>query len=140
MGSSTTGAASLSDPVYAAWCQMCHQSNGEGLPGQFPRLNGRVDKIAGMPQGRRYLILVILHGMAGGIVVDSSKIVGVMPSMAVLKDNQIAALLNAVSAADGRKPVPFTAAEVAKIRDEGAMSGSQTAAERARLAAAGLIP
>jgi mono/diheme cytochrome c family protein len=133
-------AESLSESDYGARCQMCHQNNGKGLPGQFPRLTGRVDKMAATPPGRRYLILVVLHGMAGDIVVDGQQIIGVMPSMAMLKDGKIASILNALSATEGKHPSPFTAAEVAKIRGQGPMSGSQNAAERAKLAAAGVIP
>ncbi|HEX7821954.1 MAG TPA: cytochrome c [Sphingobium sp.] len=138
--SNPVSAAILSEPNYTARCQMCHQRNGEGVAGQFPRLSGRVDKIAGTDQGRRYLILVVLHGIVGGITVEGRGITGFMPPMGVLKDDQIASILNALSATGAKKPRLFTASEVAKVRAEGRMSASQTAAERAKLVSAGLLP
>lgn len=133
-------AASLSEPNYTARCQMCHQRNGEGVAAQFPRLSGRVDKIATSPQGRHYLILVVLHGIAGGISVEGRAITGFMPPMGVLKDDQIASILNALSAVGTTKTRLFTVTEVATVRAEGRVSASQIAAERAKLVAAGLIP
>lgn len=133
-------AAPLSEPNYTARCQMCHQRNGEGVAGQFPRLSGRVDKIAATAQGRRYLILVVLHGIAGGITVEGRGITGFMPPMGVLKDEQIASILNALSATGAKKPAPFTASEVAGVRAQGRMSATQIAAERTKLVAAGLLP
>lgn len=133
-------AGNISDPAYASHCQMCHQSGGEGLPGQFPRLAGRVGKIAATPGGRRYLVSVVLNGMAGAITVDDQRIVGLMPTMAVLKDGEVASILNALGSGGGKKPAAFTAGEVAKIRGEGRLTTAQVAAERASLAAAGLIP
>ena len=46
--------------TFSAQCSMCHQPNGAGLPGSFPRLAGRVPVIAGSPGGRRYLAMVLL--------------------------------------------------------------------------------
>lgn len=133
-------ATDIANPVYTARCQMCHQRDGAGLPGQFPRLAGRVDKIAATPDGRHYLVLVVLNGMVGGVTVDGRKLFGFMPSMATLGDADIASILNALGATGGKKPQAFTAAEVAKIRAQPRMSGTQVAAERARLVTAGLIP
>lgn len=130
----------VADPVYAARCQMCHQRDAQGLPGQFPRLGGRVDKISATPAGRRYLIMVVLNGMGGPIIIDGQRIVGYMPALAVLKDEQVAGALNAVMATAGRTPATFTAAEVAKVRAEGRIASTQVADERARLVAAKAIP
>jgi len=140
VASLSTTAVAIPDPAYITTCQMCHQRGGEGLPGEFPRLNGRLDQIAVSPLGRRYLVLVVLYGMAGAITVDGKKIVGFMPSMGSLKDVQIASILNGFAVAAGKKVAPFTPGEVAGIRGQGPMTSSQTATERGRLVAAGLIP
>ena len=74
------GAAQATGPqTFANRCSMCHQPSGAGLPGQFPRLNGRVAQIATSPEGRRYLAMVLLYGIYGPITVDDRKITGLMP-------------------------------------------------------------
>lgn len=137
------GAAQATGPqTFANRCSMCHQPSGAGLPGQFPRLNGRVAQIATSPEGRRYLAMVLLYGIYGPITVDDKKITGLMPGMGTMSDQDIADVLNhAVSLKKAAKPAaPFTAAEVAKVRAGGKQTAAQVAAERGRLAGKGLIP
>lgn len=120
---------------------MCHQTTGAGLPGQFPRLNERVAKISATPEGRAYLIKVLLFGMYGSITVDGKPINGLMPTMGGMSDQDIADVLNhVVSLKKVGKPAPFTAAEVATIRSGPKMATSAVAAERAKLVADGKIP
>lgn len=130
--------------LFAGRCAMCHQASGAGLPGQFPRLAGRVDVIAQTPPGRRYLALVLLNGMVGHIDVDGQGISGLMPAVAALPDQDLADILNHVvrlgPPAKGKKPAAFTAAEIAGIRAGGAIGPSATGAERAKLVASGVIP
>jgi len=128
--------------TYSAQCSMCHQPNGAGLPGSFPRLAGRLPVIAGSPAGRHYLAMVLLHGLYGPIAVDGKHISGLMPSMASLSDQAIADVLNHAMTLDkaARKIAPFTAAEIGKVRAAGGKTGADVAAERARLAALKLIP
>jgi cytochrome c553 len=129
--------------LFAQRCAMCHQSNGAGLPNQFPRLAGRVSTIAQAAPGRRYLALVLLNGMVGKITADGQSISGLMPSMAALKDQEIADLLNHAAGLGappkGKKPAPFTAKEIATVRAGGTMSASAVSAERAKLPA-GILP
>lgn len=143
------GAAAMAGPAaatgpqsFASRCSMCHQPSGAGLPGQFPRLSGRVSQIATTPDGRRYLAMVLLYGIYGPISVDDKKITGLMPSMGTMSDQDIADVLNhAVSLKKAAKPVAaFTAAEIAKVRASGKQTAAQVAAERGRIAAKGLIP
>ena len=129
--------------LFAERCAMCHQANGAGLPGQFPRLAGRVNGIAQTAPGRRYLALVLLNGMVGRIDVDGQAISGLMPSMAALKDQDLAAILTHVAQfgppAKGKKPAAFTAAEIAAVRQSGSISSSAVSAERAKLVASGVL-
>lgn len=120
-------------------CSMCHQMTGAGLPGQFPRLSGRVAQIAASPDGRAFLAKVLLHGMFGSITVDGKAINGLMPGMGAMNDQDIADVLNYAVSLKG-KAAPFTAAEITKIRAGGAMSAAAVAAERGKVAAKGLIP
>ncbi|WP_429614983.1 c-type cytochrome [Sphingobium olei] len=138
----TSGTAMAGGPqTFASRCSMCHQPSGAGLPGQFPRLSGRVSEIAGSPDGRRYLTMVLLYGLYGPITVDDKKIAGLMPGMGTMSDQDVADVLNhAVAFKKAAKPAPpFTAAEIAKVRAGGKLTASQVAAERGRLAAKGLI-
>ena len=57
--------------LYDSRCSLCHQGKAVGVPGQFPRLAGRVREIASRPEGRRYLLHVVLFGLAGKIEIDS---------------------------------------------------------------------
>jgi mono/diheme cytochrome c family protein len=93
--------ADAPNAVYDKNCALCHQKGGAGLSGQVPRLAGRVGKIAATDAGRRYLINVVLFGMAGKVDVDSAAIVGVMPSFASLSDDDLAAVLNYVTHLEG---------------------------------------
>ena len=127
--------------AFVARCSMCHQSGGEGLSGQFPRLAGRTAAIAQSPQGRRYMVRVVLGGMAGPISVDGAPVAGVMPGMATMADSEIAEILShAVTLGKPAKPAkPFKAAEVAAVRAEGRPSMADNAALRAKLVSDGVI-
>jgi mono/diheme cytochrome c family protein len=128
--------------TFAAQCSMCHQKNGAGLPGQFPRLAGRVPQIASSPGGRRYLAMVLINGLYGPITVDGRAISGLMPAAGALSDQAIADVLNHALTLPGsaKKVAAFTAAEIAAVRAIGRKSGSEVAAERSRLVTAKLIP
>jgi cytochrome c553 len=128
--------------TYKQRCSMCHQSDAAGLAGQFPRLAGRVGTIASSPEGRHYLMIEVLNGMYGTIQVDGQSIQGMMPTMRVMSDGDIADVLNHLVKlkAPAKKVAPFTAAEVARVRAEPTLPGSAVSAERARLVAAGKIP
>lgn len=139
---SHTAAVSASPKTtYLARCSMCHQASAQGLAGQFPRLAGRSAQIAQTPEGRQYMISVVLHGMYGSIDVDGQPIAGLMPAMAAMTDAEIAEALNfALTAAKPAKAaVPFKTAEVAAVRASPKLSGSQNAALRKTLVANGTI-
>jgi mono/diheme cytochrome c family protein len=120
----TDGAA-----VFAGNCAMCHQSDAGGLPGQYPRLRGRVAKIGSRPEGRRYLIDIVTYGMAGSITVDGQPIVGVMPQLQ-LSDDEAALVLSYVQGTGGGRTAAFTAAEVAAQRAHPSKTGADVLAER----------
>ena len=142
IAAATTTSAAPIGGVYPVRCSMCHQPDAAGLPGQYPRLSGRIGTIAGTPDGRHYLALVLLNGMYGSIVVDGHPLVGLMPSAGTLPDKDIADTLNAVVRLKppAKKVAPFTAAEIAGVRAEGHRTTAQVAAERVRLVGLKLIP
>lgn len=126
--------------TYSSRCAMCHRPDGAGLPGQFPRLSGRVAQIATAPAGRALLGKVLLYGMYGSVTVDGKAINGLMPPMAMLSDQDVADVLNHVVALKkAGKSALFTPAEIAKLRAT-KMSSSAVGTERNGLAAKGVVP
>jgi mono/diheme cytochrome c family protein len=129
------------NPVYEGTCALCHQVDAKGLPGQFPRLAGRVDRIAADADGRRYLVTVVLNGMAGRITVDGTPLVGVMPSFQSLSDTDIAGVLSyLVKLTSARAPGTIKPADVAAVRAAGTLSAADVLSQRATLAERGRIP
>jgi len=133
----TTGAAQADRAaVFDTSCALCHQAGGVGVPGQFPRLAGRVGAIAAKPEGKAFLTKVLLEGMSGRITVDGEPILGIMPAFDTLSDDDLAAVLGYLSGLD-HAPVTFTADEIKAVRVQGP---SDMAAERARLSTAKIVP
>jgi mono/diheme cytochrome c family protein len=123
-------------------CALCHQAGGVGVPGQFPRLAGRVAAISGNPKGRAYLIDVLTYGMSGNITVDGQAIFGLMPPFAQFSDDMVADILSyaqTLGDAPANKPAPFTAAEVTAGRKGDAKSADGVQAERKSLQSAKII-
>ena len=118
--SATAGAGE--DPGAVAFntnCSFCHQLQGQGVQGQFPRIAGRVNSIASTPAGRKYLATLVLNGMSGTVTVDNMPIVGVMPGFSALNDSTIAAILNYVQKFDRKtKGAPVTAADIKSARKD----------------------
>lgn len=120
---------------------MCHQADGKGQPGLYPRLSGRMDKAAASAEGRAWLISVLLHGQTGKILIDGKPISGVMMPYRHLPDADIAAVLNhAVAMGAASKPRAFTAAEVKAARALPRQTATEVRQQREQLVAAGLLP
>lgn len=132
-----TASAQEDSRVYDANCALCHQKAGVGVTGQFPRLAGRVAEIAATEAGRRYLIEVALFGMAGKVEVDGAAIIGVMPPLASLSDEDLATTLNylvalnAAPKAKTRATPSIQPADVAKVRSGPTLSPGQVHSNRA---------
>lgn len=138
-----SAAHATSNAVYDSTCGLCHQAAAAGLKGQFPRLAGRVDRMAADTGTRELLIQTVLHGMAGRIEVDGAPIVGVMPSFASLSDADLASVLNYLVSLGGgaaKKVKPIAAAEVAAVRKAPPLSPTQVLEHRTALATAGHVP
>lgn len=141
-GTVANAAPAAKNADFDTQCAFCHQAGGVGLPGQFPRLAGRVNEIARDPKGRSFLVQVMLYGMSGPIAVDNKPISGFMTPFASLSDASISGVLNYLVAqkATGANAKPFTAGEVATVRASPKMTGSQVHARRTDLVAAKIIP
>jgi mono/diheme cytochrome c family protein len=101
----STGIAQAQTPAEFKWqelgarvfeqsCGVCHQPTGLGVPGAFPPLAGHVAESFAQPNGRAYLVRVVLYGLTGAITVKGNTFASAMPPWAQLKDDEIAAALD----------------------------------------------
>ena len=74
--------------VYAGNCVACHQGNGLGIAGAFPPLDGS-GWVNAEPE---LLVQILLHGVQGEMEVLGNVYNGVMPAMAHLSDEELAAV------------------------------------------------
>ncbi len=103
-------------------CAACHLPSGAGVTGAFPPLQTDFLSLAGKADGRRYLALALIKGIAGPLTVDGKTYRGVMPAQSMLDDAGIATVLNHVGntiAKGGNGFRAFTPAEVAAARQSG---------------------
>lgn len=94
------------EALWGKTCAQCHGEKGQGVR-PYPPLQG-VAPLFATPEGRRYLVLVVLYGRKGEA--------GLMPGFAQLKDEELASLLNHLRALLGAKGEPFTPEEVRRGR------------------------
>ena len=126
--------------LFQSNCSVCHQASGQGLPGQFPPLAGRIDKIAATPDGKKYVIAVALNGLMGSITAQGNDYAGFMPSFKTLPDDQIAAILPHVAGLPaGPDATVFTPAAIAAERAE-ALTPTTVAEKRKALDAQHPLP
>ncbi|MBA2588664.1 MAG: cytochrome c [Alphaproteobacteria bacterium] len=125
--------------VFDANCAFCHQAGGVGVPGQFPRLAGRAGAMAAKPAGKAFLPKVVLNGISGRIMVDGEQILGIMPALDTLSDEDIAAVLTYITGLD-HQPVKYTAAEIKAARAQPKVAPTDMAAQHAALAAKKIVP
>ena len=92
-------------------CFICHQLNGQGLPGAYPPL-ARSDYLL---EDRDRSIRVVLQGLSGEIRVNNRRYAGSMPPV-LINDQQIAEVLTYVRNSWGNSAGPVSAAEVQAVR------------------------
>ena len=106
--------AARGEKAYLA-CVACHQPNGKGLLDTFPPLAGS-KRLLGDPE---LPIKIILKGLQGELEAGGEKFNGVMPGHELLlKDKEIADVLNYVRSAWGNQAPEITAAKVKEVRAE----------------------
>jgi mono/diheme cytochrome c family protein len=112
----------LGTRVFEQSCGVCHQPTGLGVPGAFPPLAGHVAESFAQPNGRAYLVRLVLYGLSGTITVKGNTFTSVMPPWAQLKDEEIAAALDHALTAWGNDKLlpadfaPILPADVAAAR------------------------
>lgn len=87
-------AAAEGEDLFLGTCAACHQEGGEGVPGVYPPLADRIGRFVRVPEGRRYLARVVMHGLFGPIEVEDRAYAGLMPPLPQLGDDEVAAVLN----------------------------------------------
>ena len=100
--------------MYEAVCLACHQVHGLGQPGLAPPLV-ETEWIKGSDDR---LIRIVLNGVRGPIKVKNDTFELDMPSLGVLDDDQIAAVLTYVRREWGHTFDPVSPAKVKKVREE----------------------
>lgn len=100
--------------LYEMTCLACHQQHGMGQPGLAPPL---VDSewVAGSD---KRLARIVIHGMRGPIKVKGDTFELDMPSLGVLDDDQIAAVLTYIRREWGHTFAPVEPATVKQVREE----------------------
>ncbi len=103
----------LGKRVYSQ-CSSCHQSNGQGVPGNFPPLDGA----RWVTNNPKVPIRILLHGMQGDVEVKGETYNNQMPSWGdQLNDRQIAAVLTYVRSSWSNDADMIAPSQVAKIRE-----------------------
>lgn len=97
--------------LYAANCQSCHQSNGEGLKGAFPPLKGSAIVLADNPE---VFVDVIMNGYDARPEFASMPAVGVNNKLSAA---EVTAIMNHERSSWGNKAPLVTEDEVQKIID-----------------------
>jgi nitrite reductase (NO-forming) len=98
--------------LYAGTCSVCHQANGQGLPGVFPPLAGSDFLLA----DQKRAIGIVLNGFSGPVTVNGTDYNSVMPPMSQLNDDEVANILTYVYNSWGNQGDAISPEEVAKIR------------------------
>jgi nitrite reductase (NO-forming) len=99
--------------VFLNNCSMCHQPEGQGIPGVFPPL-AKSDYLMGLAGGknREALVGIVLNGKTGKITVNGKEYNQVMQPIAGLSDQDLAAVLTYVTNAWGNSAPSFTLDEM----------------------------
>ncbi|MEZ5464503.1 MAG: copper-containing nitrite reductase [Lysobacteraceae bacterium] len=100
--------------LYNGTCSVCHQANGNGLPGVFPPLAGS-DWIKG--HSKEQLIGVVLNGLNGPVTVNGKDYNSVMPPMSQLTDDEVANILTHVLNSWGNEGGQISEAQVKQVRE-----------------------
>jgi len=105
--------------VFTQYCTVCHQSTGQGVPGQFPPLAGSEWVLSQDWHGDNHLVKIVLNGLQGPVTVKGNPYNNAMaPWGGVLNDDQIAAVLTYIRNEWGNQAPPITPEFVANVRKQ----------------------
>ena len=114
-------AGAQAPPAFQLRCAVCHQATGSGVPGIYPPLKDTIGEYVRLPEGRTFLIHLLLFGMNGAIKSRGSVYEGFMPPATDLSDSDLAEAINYVLGTLNAATVPhdfqpFTAMEFKTAR------------------------
>jgi nitrite reductase (NO-forming) len=98
--------------LFRGTCSVCHQAEGQGLPGVFPPLA----KSDYLMADKRRSIEVVVNGLSGPVVVNGQHYNSVMPPMSQLNDDAIANILTYARNTWGNKGDAVSPDEVTAVR------------------------
>ena len=98
--------------LYEQHCAMCHQSNGEGVPGLHPPLQSSDF----LHEDKNRIINVMLQGISGELIVNGETYNGVMHPV-YASNSEITDILNYVSMRFGNGKYTFTVEEISLLRE-----------------------
>jgi mono/diheme cytochrome c family protein len=99
--------------VYLLHCLACHQTDGGGVPGLNPPVDGS-SAVKGNDKAK--LIRIVLKGAAGSAEIDGEHYSNIMAPHADLTDQQIADVLTYIRNNWSNKATAVNAAEVKALR------------------------
>ncbi len=99
--------------VFMQTCFVCHQPEGQGIPGQIPPL-AKSDYFAKMSNAEA--IHQVLAGSSGEVVVNGQRYNGTMTPLNYLSDDQVANVLTYVRNSFGNEGDAVSADEVKRVR------------------------
>jgi len=107
--------------IFAERCIVCHQPNGQGVPGVYPPINETLGHFLATASGRNYLGDVVAFGLAGIITVGGQRYIGQMKLAPPLSDHEVADVLNHVLTAFNAESLPadakvFEAGDISALR------------------------
>ena len=102
------------EKVFKKNCMVCHQKNGQGLPGAFPPLAGS-EWVTGKPE---VVAAIVLSGVSGAIEVNGTIYNGAMPGLGALSDRDIAGIVSYIRSAWGNTADAIDEASVSALREK----------------------
>lgn len=120
--------------LFNATCVACHGPGGSGIPGLAPALAGALGGHLASPQGKTYLVSVLLAGLSGPIESKRLKFNSAMPNLG-LKDEQVADVLAYLVGTLNQAPEGFeaTPADVSAARANSPTAAKNLALRKALL-------
>ncbi len=112
--------------LYQVNCSACHQPEGNGLKGAFPPL-ADADYFRGKPEK---LIAATIQGLSGPMTVNGVEYNNVMPAVAYLSDEELAAILTYINSSWDNDGTEITVAQVAEFRESAGLGKAMGAGER----------
>lgn len=98
--------------VYAKYCQVCHQADGQGISGVHPPLGPG----SWVERDPKELIAIMMKGLNGKIEVNGKTYNSFMPSQAHLTNEEMADVLTYIRSSWGNNLPPVTADMVKQVR------------------------